>query len=169
MLGSQNKEPIAAYQVDYNLTPLQLYEQARMRLLEPADQLEWNQRVMNKFPKRPRSPTSQREQRTRNSVVRFKPHNSRSSSINWDESMSSSVSDGEMRKALGKTDNAGLAIEAAAEPTLKARSIDFTRSLPEAMRLPATSTESVRHDHKSRHKQSKLGQYFVKWLSPVQP
>jgi hypothetical protein len=169
MLGSQNEEPIAAYQVDYSLPPLQRYKQARMRVLGPADQLEWIQRVMSKFPKRDRSPTSQREQRTRNSVVRFKPHNSRSSSINWDESMSSSVSDGEMRKALGKTDNACLAMETAAEPTLKARSIDFTRSLPEAMRLPVTSAESIRLDHKSRHKQSKLGQYFGKRLSPVQP
>ena len=68
-----------------------------------------------------------------------------------------------------KADNACLAIKAAAEPTLKTRSIDFTRSLPEAMRLPATSAESIRQDHKSRHKQSKLGQYFVKRLSPVHP
>jgi hypothetical protein len=37
------------------------------------------------------------------------------------------------------------------------------------MRLPVTSTESIRQDHKSRHKQSKLGQYFVNRLSPVQP
>ena len=169
MLGSQNEEPIAAYQVDYNMPPLQRYKQARMRLLEPDDQLEWNQRVMSKFPKRDRSPTPQRERRTRNSVVRFKPHNSRSSSINWDESMSSSVSNGEMRKALGKTDNACWAMEAAAELTLKARSIDFTRSLPDAMRLPVTSSESIKHDHKSRHKQSKLGQYFGKRLPPVQP
>ena len=169
MLGSQNEEPIAAYQVDYNMPPLQRYKQARMRLLEPDDQLEWNQRVMSKFPKRDRSPTPQREQRTRNSVVRFKQHNSRSSSINWDESMSSSVSNGEMRKALGKTDNACWAMEAAAELTLKARSIDFTRSLPDAMRLPVTSSESIKHDHKSRHKQSKLGQYFGKRLPPVQP
>ena len=169
MLGSPSEEPIAAYQVDYNLPPLQRYKQARMRLLEPADQLQWNHRVMKKFPKRPMSPTSQRAQRTRNSVVRFKPHNSRSSSISWDESMSSSVSDGEMRRALGKADNACLAIEATAEPTLKTRSIHVTRSLPEAMRLPATSAKSIRHDHKSTHKQSKLGQYFVKRLSPEQP
>jgi hypothetical protein len=40
MLGSQNEEPIAAYQVDYNLPPLQRYKQARMRVLGPADQLE---------------------------------------------------------------------------------------------------------------------------------
>ena len=101
--------------------------------------------MVQSFPKRPRLSSGQRRERTRISVVRFKPHNSRSSSIDQDESRSCSVLDNEMRRALGKADNACLAIKTASEPTLRTRSIDFTQSLPEAMRLPTNSAA-----HKAR-------------------
>ena len=99
---------------------------------------------MERFPKRPRSLSAQRDEMIRNSVVRFKPFNSRSSSIECDESMSSSVSDGEMRRALGKVESACLAIDATAALTLRTRNHGFAQSLSDAMRLPTNMAEAIK-------------------------
>ena len=169
MLNNEMEEPIAAYQVNFNLSPLQRYKQARLRALDPSDQTEWNERIMQRFPKRQRSKSLQREQRSRNSIVRFKPDNSKSDSIEWNESMSSSVSDTEMRKAMGVTNGTLLAIEAAATPTMGICAKSFVQSLPESMKLPTKTAADIEEEHKSKNKQSKMSQYFGARLAPVKP
>ena len=95
-VDSANESPIRAKQVNRNATPLDRYKQARNQSMEasmPNDHMEW---VGHMYDKSPRVEL-RRSDRTREEIVRWKPD---ASEDTMDTSMSSSVSEGEMQRAL---------------------------------------------------------------------